>query len=178
MAVKCPYGEARGVAVYCRASGKMVNPLVMPCRSPAYTRCRFYQQAQARASEAKAHKKPEEAKAAVQAQEPVEWSMEESRLLSDPIEMGRIIVSSRSVNLGKVTLSSIRELVELLRRRVGSEGCYVVVLTSGGRELIVKVCGGKAMGASSGGSALSRAEAESILSSMGDALAIVYLPSG
>ncbi len=43
--IRCPQGEQRGAVVFCRAVNRPVNPLVLPCASPKYERCKFYKQA-------------------------------------------------------------------------------------------------------------------------------------
>lgn len=48
----CPYAERRGALIYCKASGKTVNPLTFPCLSDRYTACRYYKEARAKAGEA------------------------------------------------------------------------------------------------------------------------------
>ena len=42
MGVKCPYGEKKGFAVYCRLAGKKVSPLKYPCTSEHYEKCPIY----------------------------------------------------------------------------------------------------------------------------------------
>jgi hypothetical protein len=43
----CPYAERRGPLIYCKAAGKVVNPLAFPCRSKdKYVNCIYYRQAQ------------------------------------------------------------------------------------------------------------------------------------
>jgi hypothetical protein len=54
----CPYAEKRGALVFCRATGKLVNPLAFPCLTDRYETCRFYKEAKAReAKEEKAKAK-------------------------------------------------------------------------------------------------------------------------
>ncbi|NPA85587.1 MAG: hypothetical protein GXO07_06260 [Crenarchaeota archaeon] len=44
MVVKCPYGEKKGFAVFCRLLGQKVSPLKYPCTSDHYEKCPVYQE--------------------------------------------------------------------------------------------------------------------------------------
>ena len=41
----CPYAEKKGPIVYCKLTGKKVNPLAFPCLTNKYTRCKYYRKA-------------------------------------------------------------------------------------------------------------------------------------
>ncbi len=57
MGVKCPYGEKKGFAVYCKILKKKVSPLKYPCMGD-YTHCPHYREAQS-ALESKITHEPE-----------------------------------------------------------------------------------------------------------------------
>ena len=68
----CPYAERRGALVYCKVSGKTVNPIAYPCLGTKYDACPYYRQARqkAEAEEAKPAAKPEAKPAAREARPP------------------------------------------------------------------------------------------------------------
>ncbi|MCE4619628.1 MAG: hypothetical protein F7C33_01245 [Desulfurococcales archaeon] len=52
----CPYAEKKGPIVYCKLTGKKVNPLAFPCLTNKYTKCKYYRKA---SEEKQAEKKVE-----------------------------------------------------------------------------------------------------------------------
>jgi len=43
LVVKCPYGEKKGLAVFCKLLNEKVSPLKYPCTSDHYEKCPVYQ---------------------------------------------------------------------------------------------------------------------------------------
>jgi len=43
LVVKCPYGEKKGLAVFCKLINEKVSPLKYPCTSDHYEKCPIYQ---------------------------------------------------------------------------------------------------------------------------------------
>ncbi len=201
-AVRCPYGEARGATVYCRAAGRTVNPLVMPCRSPNYPRCRFYREAEERRkAEAKAERPPEPARAEAAAggsaspkpaaapgggEAPARaagaerrWDSEESRRLSDPLTVARLLVEARAEASGSVEASGIDEAERTLGAMAPGEGCFLVVASGGGETVYMKLCRGEIVAAASTSRGpLDPGGLESVLKALGRLSVVVYRVAG
>lgn len=143
-AVLCPYGEPRGAAVYCKALGRTVNPLILPCRSPNYPRCRFYAEAEKKRREAA---QPTERRALART---VRWDEAESRRLADPLVTARLLTNSSLEASGRLVASSLDELISKLKALAPSRGCFLVVGVSGGGEVFyMKACEGMIVAAAS-----------------------------
>ena len=145
-AVLCPYGEPRGAAVYCKASGRTVNPLVLPCRSPNYPRCRFYVEAEKRRErEAVIQPAGREGPSRV-----ARWDAEESRRLADPLTTASLIMKASLEASGRLEASSLEELAEKLKTLTPPSGCFLVVAVSrGGEVFYMKSCEGLIVAAAS-----------------------------
>ncbi len=87
----CPYAERKGFIVYCKLTGRYVNPLTRPCISGDYTKCPEYQSKLAEKGERVAAK-PAEVK--------LEFRDEISVRLTDPIYLAVLIARSRYVDTG------------------------------------------------------------------------------
>lgn len=199
--IRCPYGEKRGAAVYCKASGKVVNPLVMPCGSPNYVKCRFYREAkkkerEERATPAEAEYTEEtpttspgrkdvagEAHPPVASQPtrdvPLEWSEKESEELADPLTLAKILLESTPLSAGRIKATSLSELLRTIAERtgVGPEGCYVVVLSPPGGgvgELYLKICGGELRAGATRDGPVKPEDVDAALRSVGEASVLVY----
>ena len=59
MTVKCPYGEKKGFAVYCKVLRKKVSPLKYPCMAD-YTKCPHYREAVASLKKTESASRPTE----------------------------------------------------------------------------------------------------------------------
>lgn len=194
-AIRCPYGERRGAAVYCKAAGRMVNPLVMPCRSPNYVRCRFYREARRKGREERAGYREEAAAAPggrgdvgepprpVASQGaldvPLDWSEKESEELADPLTLAKILLEATPLTAGRIKAASLSEFMRAIAGRtgVGSEGCYVAVITplgGGGGELYLKICDGRLRASAARGGPVKPEVVNASLRSMGEASVLVY----
>ena len=206
--IMCPYGEPRGAAVYCRVAGRVVNTFVFPCRSPRYTTCRFYREAEERKEREEAGEAPrpaptsgpgaaaggaqagappsqaaeprpqDEARAAGQAGGvAVEgWSREESERLADPLEQARILVEGVPAAGGRARVSGLQDLVRRIAERTGlsPDKCYVAVLSAGGRDVYVKICGGKLVASASREGPVEPGRLDEELRRLGEAALVVY----
>jgi hypothetical protein len=200
-AVKCPYGEQRGFAVYCRAAGKLVNPLVMPCRSPNYAKCRFYAQAEERkrreeappaqpaasaggGGEPQARESPQQAPPETQPPEAPQpggsqglldsWSMEESRRLADPINLARILVGASAVAAERLPAGGLSEFLEALGRLAGgTSGCLLAIASLPGGDVYMKVCGGRIVASASRSGPLEPGDLEKMLREAGGRVSVV-----
>ncbi|ABU82608.1 hypothetical protein [Ignicoccus hospitalis] len=72
LTVKCPYGEKKGFAVFCKLINKKVSPLKYPCTSDHYQKCPIYRQyAGAKEEKAEVAETRKEAEEAPPRREPV-----------------------------------------------------------------------------------------------------------
>ncbi len=95
----CPYAERKGFIVYCRLTGKHVNPLTRPCLSGDYTRCPDYREYLARKGAAPTPEAREARAAPIQQQPPrIEFRDEYSAKLLDPIHLAVLIARSKHID--------------------------------------------------------------------------------
>ncbi len=155
MQVRCPYGEARGSLVYCRVVGRTVNPLVMPCTSRRYERCRYYPKGEA----SREARRAEEQATGARGQGEVVIDPRESRRLLDPLETAKYLVAGRVARAVKLDFSGLDAVASIAAEVTGGDPdtCVLVVIDVG-EEYLAKVCGSRVVGLASRSSVASPEE--------------------
>jgi len=185
--IRCPHGEQRGAVVYCRASSRVVNPLVLPCSSEKYEKCRYFKPVVAPTImdermketivEAELQSIPEKKEVTPPATAKVSWDEGESRALSDPAVVATIIINAQLVMATRMRVKSSRELSSKLSEISGwADRCYLVDAVVSGEPVYMKFCRGVLVASARPGKVLAANELDDALSSSDRVKVVVYGP--